>query len=106
MIFPLWKSLHSLNLMLPKEDRKALLLRLFNDNTPLVNLSHGNSNSTTAKVEVKTQSTIEQAEAEQRHNSSSGDDEDGGVPIDDMQAKNPAQTVAKDVKEESSLTQG
>lgn len=37
MVFPLWKSIKSLNLMLPKEDRKALLLRLFNDSTPLVN---------------------------------------------------------------------
>ncbi|EXJ86752.1 hypothetical protein A1O3_03706 [Capronia epimyces CBS 606.96] len=39
MVFPLWKSIQSLNLMLPKEDRKAMLLRLFNDDTPLVNLS-------------------------------------------------------------------
>ena len=37
MVVPLWRSLHSLNLMLAKEDRSALLLRLFNDTTPLVN---------------------------------------------------------------------
>ncbi|EHY53874.1 tRNA (cytosine-5-)-methyltransferase ncl1 [Exophiala dermatitidis] len=41
MVFPLWKSLQSVNLMLPKEDRRAMLLRLFNDDTPLVNLSKG-----------------------------------------------------------------
>lgn len=41
MVFPLWKSLQSLNLMLPKEERKAMLLRLFDDDTPLVNLSKG-----------------------------------------------------------------
>jgi multisite-specific tRNA:(cytosine-C5)-methyltransferase len=41
MVFPLWKSIQSLNLMLPKEERKALLLRLFNDNTELVNMSKG-----------------------------------------------------------------
>lgn len=35
----MWKSLHSLNLMLPKEERKALLLRLFNDETPLININ-------------------------------------------------------------------
>ena len=35
MVLPLWRSLHSLNLMLPKEDRRAMLLRLFNDDTPL-----------------------------------------------------------------------
>jgi multisite-specific tRNA:(cytosine-C5)-methyltransferase len=37
MVIPLWRSLHSLNLMLAKEDRTALLLRIFNDTTPLVN---------------------------------------------------------------------
>lgn len=37
LVLPLWKSFHSLNLMLPKEDRAAMLLRLFNDTTPLVN---------------------------------------------------------------------
>ncbi|KAL1856619.1 tRNA (cytosine-5-)-methyltransferase ncl1 [Paecilomyces lecythidis] len=37
MVFPLWRSMHSLNLMLPKEERRALLLRLYNDDTPLVN---------------------------------------------------------------------
>ncbi|KAI9789135.1 MAG: hypothetical protein M1833_002770 [Piccolia ochrophora] len=35
MVLPLWRSLYSLNLMLPKEDRRAMLLRLFNDETPL-----------------------------------------------------------------------
>ncbi|CAK7565361.1 MAG: tRNA (cytosine-5-)-methyltransferase ncl1 [Sporothrix epigloea] len=39
MTLPLWKSFHSLNLMLPKEDRAAMLLRIFNDTTPLVNNS-------------------------------------------------------------------
>ncbi|KAJ5624854.1 Methyltransferase (Ncl1) [Penicillium lagena] len=37
MVLPLWRSLHSLNLMLPKEERRAMLLRLFNDDTPLIN---------------------------------------------------------------------
>lgn len=36
---PLWKSIHSLNLMLPKEDRSAMLLRVFNDRSPLINIS-------------------------------------------------------------------
>jgi multisite-specific tRNA:(cytosine-C5)-methyltransferase len=40
MVIPLWRSLHSLNLMLAKEDRSALLLRLFNDTSSLVNNSH------------------------------------------------------------------
>ncbi|KAL8965574.1 MAG: hypothetical protein Q9183_003779 [Haloplaca sp. 2 TL-2023] len=35
MVMPLWRSLHSLNLMLPKEDRQAMLLRLYNEIIPL-----------------------------------------------------------------------
>lgn len=34
---PLWRSLYSLNLMLPKEERKALLLRVYNEEPELVN---------------------------------------------------------------------
>lgn len=37
MVLPLWKSFHSLNLMLPKEDRSAMLLRVFNDTSPVIN---------------------------------------------------------------------
>jgi len=36
IVLPLWRSMASLNLMLPKEERKAMLLRLFNDDSPLV----------------------------------------------------------------------
>lgn len=39
MALPLWKSFQSLNLMLPKEDRSAMLLRVFNDTTPLINIT-------------------------------------------------------------------
>ncbi|KAM7216030.1 S-adenosyl-L-methionine-dependent methyltransferase [Rhypophila decipiens] len=38
MALPLWKSFQSLNLMLPKEDRTAMLLRIYNDKTPLINM--------------------------------------------------------------------
>lgn len=39
MVLPLWRSLHALNLMLPKEDRRAMLLRLYNEDTPLMDHS-------------------------------------------------------------------
>lgn len=39
MVLPLWRSLHSLNLMLPKEDRRAMLLRLYNDDSMPINNS-------------------------------------------------------------------
>ena len=51
MVLPLWRSLHSLNLMLPKEDRRAMLLRLYNEDTPLMDHSkdrfHNNANPQT-----------------------------------------------------------
>lgn len=39
LVLPLWRSISSLNLMLPKEERKAMLLRLFNDDSPLIDHS-------------------------------------------------------------------
>jgi multisite-specific tRNA:(cytosine-C5)-methyltransferase len=80
MVFPLWKSVHSLNLMLPKEDRRALLLRLFNDETPLVNLSSKSSKSVVSKAAVQVDRGTELEEVEQRRNSSS-DDEDAVVEV-------------------------
>ena len=105
MVFPLWKSLHSLNLMLPKEDRKALLLRLFNDDTPLVNLSQRHANGDGPKVEIKVESSIEQEEAEQRRNSSSGDEDDGGgVPINGIESGHHAGIMAEEAKAEPSIS--
>ncbi|CAK3765331.1 S-adenosyl-L-methionine-dependent methyltransferase [Lecanosticta acicola] len=37
LTLPLWRSMHSVNLMLPKEDRKAMLLRIFNEDIELIN---------------------------------------------------------------------
>lgn len=53
MVLPLWKSFHSLNLMLPKEDRSAMLLRVFNDTSPVINQSLKES----AKKEAEAAST-------------------------------------------------
>lgn len=83
MIFPLWKSLHSLNLMLPKEDRKALLLRLFNDDTPLINPNQKRVPDDISNTGIKIKSGTEQEEADHRHNSSSEDGDDGGVGIEE-----------------------
>ncbi|CAG8923966.1 unnamed protein product [Penicillium salamii] len=54
MVLPLWRSLHSLNLMLPKEERRAMLLRIFNDSTPLIN--------TTFKKDAEVEPTAEAEE--------------------------------------------
>jgi len=61
MTLPLWKSFHSLNLMLPKEDRAAMLLRIFNDTTPLVNNTLQMQKDREAQ-KAREQSGIDQAE--------------------------------------------
>ena len=77
MVFPLWKSLHSLNLMLPKEERKALLLRLFNDETPLVNMTLKQKDAALPKVELN----VEEAEAECPPVDRNSSSPDGGAPL-------------------------
>ncbi|KAI9370538.1 S-adenosyl-L-methionine-dependent methyltransferase [Aspergillus egyptiacus] len=52
MVLPLWRSLHSINLMLPKEDRRAMLLRIFNDSTPVLNTTQKRT-----QAEAKTPAT-------------------------------------------------
>jgi len=51
MVLPLWRSLFSVNLMLPKEDRKAMLLRLYNDNGDLIDHQKERKTAEEAKVE-------------------------------------------------------
>ncbi|KAJ5294927.1 hypothetical protein N7508_009748 [Penicillium antarcticum] len=69
MVLPLWRSLHSLNLMLPKEDRRAMLLRIFNDTTPLINTTQkktGNSTPTAgAEDEAMKSENVQLGEDEQ-----------------------------------------
>ncbi|PHH54173.1 Multisite-specific tRNA:(cytosine-C(5))-methyltransferase trm4b [Ceratocystis fimbriata CBS 114723] len=63
MVLPLWKSISSLNLMLPKEDRAAMLLRLFNDNSPLVNNSLLRQKNIQKQQEEEAKSKKTEAEA-------------------------------------------
>jgi multisite-specific tRNA:(cytosine-C5)-methyltransferase len=74
MVFPLWKSIQSVNLMLPKEERKALLLRLFNDESDLINLKQNPGGIRPDKKEnviLKTEDTSE----DPRPNAKSGEDD-------------------------------
>ncbi|KAK5126129.1 hypothetical protein LTR85_011484 [Meristemomyces frigidus] len=50
LTLPLWRSLHSLNLMLPKEDRKAMLLRIFNEDVELINHSDPSQRGSDAAI--------------------------------------------------------
>ncbi|CAJ2513565.1 Uu.00g016840.m01.CDS01 [Anthostomella pinea] len=64
MVLPLWKSFHSLNLMLPKEDRSAMLLRIYNDTTPVINLSlkdKAAKDAEAAEADVKKEAKEEEA---------------------------------------------
>ncbi|KAI1113151.1 S-adenosyl-L-methionine-dependent methyltransferase [Nemania sp. NC0429] len=62
MVLPLWKSFHSLNLMLPKEDRSAMMLRLFNDTSPVINRTLKES----AKLEAETADSDVKEETEDK----------------------------------------
>ena len=84
MVFPLWKSIQSLNLMLPKEDRKAMLLRLFNDGSDLINLQHhpgGKRPEPKEKVMIQTEESVEEEPASQDRNGSPG------AELDDAESK-------------------
>ncbi len=72
MALPLWKSFHSLNLMLPKEDRSAMLLRIFNDTSPLIN---------NAPQKKKPHQDVQQAKSEEDEDMGlvrPGEDRNGG----------------------------
>ncbi len=94
LALPLWKSVHSLNLMLPKEDRSAMLLRLYNDTTPLVNngLKMQRDREEQKKKEAEEAAAEEQqgvtdaeapevAEAMEGVDATAADEDVGGVPV-------------------------
>ena len=84
MSMPLWRSLASVNLMLPKEERKAMLLRLYNDTSPLIDTN-------ITRNRDKTKATTEAADGDQRMDIESpaavdeegmdDNESDGGVPL-------------------------
>ncbi|KAK3706627.1 tRNA (cytosine-5-)-methyltransferase ncl1 [Vermiconidia calcicola] len=118
LVLPLWRSLHSLNLMLPKEDRKAMLLRIYNEDVELVNHSDSRQAPPQNKdTEEKSKGSVPaQAEAEelQRRIAEAPDEEttdagrtDGGVPVGEpylpAEAKEPA--LAAEAAEQTALTE-
>ena len=92
MVLPLWKSFHSLNLMLPKEDRAATLLRIFNDTNPVINKSLKESAAAQQK----------EKEPETAEGDAGGDDGEAAVPEKEEGSKDevmadPAVDEAADV---------
>lgn len=58
MVMPLWRSLHALNLMLPKEERKAMLLRLYNEVIPLQDNSKARFEQKKEKIAIKEDTVV------------------------------------------------
>lgn len=83
--------MHSLNLMLPKEDRKAMLLRLYNDTTPLMDHSKDRfkkieDETPTANDEDENMTDIKDEPVANVGDAVSVDDEDGGVKLEKEEA--------------------
>jgi multisite-specific tRNA:(cytosine-C5)-methyltransferase len=75
MVLPLWRSMASLNLMLAKEDRTAMLLRIFNDTTPLINNS-------IKKREIEEAEKIDPENGDRKHVAPGFILEEGNIKID------------------------
>ena len=86
MVLPLWRSRSSLNLMLPKEDRKAMLLRLYGESGLLLDHSKARFEKTLAHRSATDEDSEGPAEAEAELDDC--DDEDGGVSLENSAANN------------------
>ncbi|KAK2735053.1 hypothetical protein FQN55_002298 [Onygenales sp. PD_40] len=85
LVLPLWRSMYSLNLMLPKEERRAMLLRLFDDNTPLVNTTQKRQQAA-AEAAEQSSDAMEGITTEQNEEST-----DVPTPADAAEATVPAE---------------
>ncbi|KAF2091760.1 S-adenosyl-L-methionine-dependent methyltransferase [Saccharata proteae CBS 121410] len=63
LVLPLWRSISSLNLMLPKEERKAMLLRLYNDQSELIDHSQKNRLHQEQNLAAEREAELDAAEA-------------------------------------------
>ncbi|GIZ42615.1 hypothetical protein CKM354_000587500 [Cercospora kikuchii] len=94
LTLPLWRSKASVNLMLPKEDRRAMLLRIYNEDVELINHSDPKQNGgKDVKREPKAESTgsipaqdvAEETKARMK-NVDVDEETIGGVPVDQASA--------------------
>lgn len=83
--------------MLPKEERKAMLLRLYNDNSELIDHSKNRADEAKAR-EAKAEALIKEEES-----ATTGADVDGGVKLD---AKDPAVIKAEEPSSETVVADG
>ncbi|KAI9780972.1 MAG: hypothetical protein M1839_006411 [Geoglossum umbratile] len=105
MALPLWRSLHSLNLMLPKEERKAMLLRLYDDDSPIEDSSKGRHQQYTAAdspPETHSPNPPDYREELQQVPDDQPTDEHTGK--DTEQAADNTENLVEDVDMESAIT--
>ena len=104
MALPLWRSLASVNLMLPKEERKAMLLRIYNDTSPLIDTSNtrgqGNLKATTEAGDEDQRMDVESPAAADEEDMDD-DESDGGVPL-----HNTEEVVVADDEKKQELENG
>lgn len=84
MVLPLWRSLASVNLMLPKEERRAMLLRLYNDTSPLIDNSNPINraqNNKPVETANSDQETADSPAAVDEEEDMQDDESDGGVAL-------------------------
>lgn len=74
LVMPLWRGLGSVNLMLPKEERKAMLLRLFNDDSPLID--HSKEKADRERERQKEAKTEKKLENDDKNVDEDGDDDE------------------------------
>ncbi|KIW07870.1 uncharacterized protein PV09_01784 [Verruconis gallopava] len=66
-VLPLWRSINSINLMLPKEERKAMLLRLFNDESELIDHSKDRERIAVVKNGSESENGVEVIDHQSAH---------------------------------------
>ena len=93
LVLPLWRGISSVNLMLPKEDRRAMLLRLFNESDAelIDNSNTKNQGQSKQKLQpIERRKQQERLRVKIERDSDDEDNEDGGVklePNDDEKIK-------------------
>lgn len=98
VVLPLWRSLHSLNLMLPKEERKAMLLRLFNDDTPLINTTQPPKERANGKAANAQEALLKPEDSAVKEEEP--DQSDGAVVMNGNALKEEEDTEMSGLKEE------
>lgn len=110
LVLPLWRSLHSLNLMLPKEERRAMLLRLFDDGEPLLDSSRdqrlnkkkqgenkqvsqkrdrdedGNENGSEKVQQIEVEVEVGQEQKQKQKQDEDGDGDENGEDLEEEEA--------------------